>query len=502
VEGEELALRRAYDISQIPPQSVGLIEAHGTATPIGDAAELDALNHVFGAASDGMPTCAVGSVKSMIGHAMPAAGSAGLIKAALALSQGVLPPTLNCDTPRSALGAADSRFYVNTETRPWIRGGSSAPRRAGVNAFGFGGINAHVVLEEYVGPCARHERVARRWNSEIVFVDADTRGGLVAAVDRLRTYAEAADGVDLLDIASTLNAGRVPSPHRLTVVASSIDDLARKLDVARRRLDDPACAQIKDREGLYYITDPEIRSGQVAMLFPGEGSQSVNMLAELCVHVPEVRRAFDLADGAVLEPGRWPASALVFPPPLRSTEATAAAERRLWSIDRATEAVLTADAAIVNLFDCLGLKAGMMAGHSAGEWIAMAAAGVVDRDEFIGSLSKLSAIHRNLDADATIPRMSLLAVGAGRETVDAVAREIDARVACANDNCPHQVVIVVAPADEDAVVQALRRRGVYVERLPFDRGYHSESFACISGPLRQSRCTAARPPTSIRDIPT
>src|SRR5207249_6695691 len=133
------------------------------------------------------------------------------------------------------------------------------------------------------------------------------------------------------------NTGRTPSPHRLTVIASSLVDLAAKLEVAGRRLADPACAQIKDREGIYYVADPEIRRGRRAVLFPGEGSQSVNMLAELCVHFPEVRSAFDLADGAVREPGRPPASALVFPLPFRSPEATAADDERLWGIDRATE---------------------------------------------------------------------------------------------------------------------------------------------------------------------
>src|SRR5262245_24241476 len=179
------------------------------------------------------------------------------------------------------------------------------------------------------------------------------------------------------------------------------------------------------------------------------------MLAELCVHFPEVRRAFDRADRAVREPGRPPASALVFPPPFRSAEAAAEAEQRLWNIDRATETVLTADAAVMNLLERLCLDADMMAGHSAGEWIAMAAAGVIALDQFIESLPRLSSIHRVLDADANIPRMRLLAVGAGRETVEGLMREIDAGVGFANDNCPHQVVIVIAPADEAMVVGAL-----------------------------------------------
>jgi acyl transferase domain-containing protein len=152
VEGEELALRRAYEGAGISPASVRLIEAHGTGTAVGDATEIEALRRVFGGRNGGEPRCAIGSVKSMIGHTMPAAGIAGLIKATLALHHRVLPPTLNCDEPDPALGLDETPFYVNTETRPWIHGETATPRRAGVSAFGFGGINAHAILEEYPAP--------------------------------------------------------------------------------------------------------------------------------------------------------------------------------------------------------------------------------------------------------------------------------------------------------------------------------------------------------------
>jgi acyl transferase domain-containing protein len=148
VEGEELALRRAYERAGLSPQSVGLIEAHGTATPVGDATEIEALGRVFGCHGNGTPRYALGSVKSMIGHSIPAAGAAGLIKAALALYHKIIPPTLHADVPHP--GLATGPFYLPAEARPWIHGGAE-PRRAGVNAFGFGGINAHAVLEEHHG---------------------------------------------------------------------------------------------------------------------------------------------------------------------------------------------------------------------------------------------------------------------------------------------------------------------------------------------------------------
>ncbi len=147
IEGEVLALQHAYEMAGVEPSTVGLVEAHGTGTPLGDATEIRALREVFGTRSNGAG-CAIGTVKSMIGHSLQAAGAAGIIKAAMALHHKVLPPTLHCEEPIAEL--SDSPFYLNRDTRPWIHGSPSHPRRAGVNAFGFGGINAHVILEEYV----------------------------------------------------------------------------------------------------------------------------------------------------------------------------------------------------------------------------------------------------------------------------------------------------------------------------------------------------------------
>jgi acyl transferase domain-containing protein len=148
LEGEALAIRRAYAEAGVDPRSVGLIEAHGTGIKLGDQTEIGALKAVFGPGADAGPSCAVGSVKSMVGHSVPAAGMASLIKTSLALHHKVLPPTVNCETVNPDLGLDGSPFYINTETRPWVHGGAHGPRRAGINAFGFGGINSHCVMEE------------------------------------------------------------------------------------------------------------------------------------------------------------------------------------------------------------------------------------------------------------------------------------------------------------------------------------------------------------------
>ena len=518
VEGEELAVRRAYEASGVPVETIELIEGHGTGTPAGDEAELQTLRNVFGSARHGRRTVALGSVKSMIGHAMPAAGAAGMIKAALALYHRVLPATLNVRTPRAEVLADDSPIYINSETRPWIHGDPSSPRRAGVNAFGFGGVNAHVVLEEYTKQDESMEPSFRRdQDHELFVIGAPDRQSLMAALDGLRRYVTEAGAVALRDIAYMVCTAAADSPEKIAIVASSHQDLIEKLRRAFDRLTAADVKHLRDRQGIYYFADAD-RTGKIAILFPGEGSQYLNMLADLCVHLPVVRKAFDVADGVPEDRDRWPLSAVVYPPPFVSEAEQKAAEARLFTIDRATEAVLTADCAIFELLRSLGVKPDMMSGHSAGEWVAMAASGMVDREQFVGSLNRLAAMYRKVSEDIAIPRMSMLAVGAGRDVVEKLVSETGGEVHIANDNCSNQVVIVIPPGDEAAFLERAQQRNIFVEKLPYDRGYHTPAFTYICEPLREYfsglhlrapeipvySCTRATPyppsPTEILDL--
>jgi acyl transferase domain-containing protein len=151
LEGQALAIGRAYQATGVDPRTVELVEAHGTGIPLGDVTEIGALREVFGPREGRRPTCGIGTIKSMIGHCRSASGIAGIIKATLALHHKVLPPTLHCPEPNPDLNLGSTPFYINTETRPWIRPAGGTPRRAGVSAMGFGGINAHCILEEYRG---------------------------------------------------------------------------------------------------------------------------------------------------------------------------------------------------------------------------------------------------------------------------------------------------------------------------------------------------------------
>lgn len=496
LEGEILAVERAYEMAELSPKTIQLLEGHGTGTGAGDETELKTLRAVFGPRDREYPQVALGSVKSMIGHAMPAAGAASLIKATLALYERTLPPTLNCEEPHELLTAADSRFYANTETRPWVHGDTSVPRRAAVDAFGFGGINAHLILEEYQKDDP-HQRPThlRNWECELLVVEADTRAQLAGQMERLRDYCRAVRGVPLRDVAFTLNTALEGKAQRLAIVATSLEDLASKLERFAPRVLDASATVIKDTKGVYYFAEPLAAAGKVAWLFPGEGAQYVNMMGDLFIAFTEVQEAFDAADRAAQSPTRYPPSIDIFPPPTHSQEEMKAAEARLWKIERATEAVLTADGAMMAVLEKLEIKPDMIAGHSAGEWAGMVAAGILDLKEYLSSLNRLDAMYRRVQEDQSIPRAAMLAVGADRDKVARLVHEIDCELHIANDNCPHQVVIVVDVDAADRVARHLLSKNIFVEKLPYDRGYHTPIFTYICEPLREyfSSLTMRRP---------
>jgi len=488
VEGEELAIRRAYEAAGIHPQSVELIEAHGTGTIVGDLVEIQALTRVFGPRKGSFPTCAIGTVKSMIGHAMPAAGIAGLIKAALALYHKVLPPTLNCDVPNPKFELEKTPFYINTETRPWIHGAPDAPRRAGVSAFGFGGVNAHVILEEH--PSSAESGVSSwrlHWETEVCLVQGASRQDLIEQARRVERYLDSDPMAHLKDLAYTMNTDLRDGSLRLAIVASSPEDLRQKLTQARERLADPACRQIKDVRGLYFFEESLLSSGKLAFLFPGEGGQYPNMLKDLCLHFPEVRAVFDSCDrifqkndGALLP------SQCIFPIPGSSDVERLEAEKRFWEMGGALEAILGANWAMYTLLRHLEIRPDQFLGHSSGEYSALVAAGVLGSDAVMHDCGvALSAGADRLTAEGRVPAAALAAVGADRASVTALLQQIGEPLHIAMDNCPHQVVIAGGEEVVEAAMEQLRARGVVCQRLPFNRAYHTPLFAAAAQPLRE-----------------
>lgn len=475
-EGQEIAIRRAYERAGISPGTIGLIEAHGTGIPLGDATELRSLTSVFGPRSGDRPTVAIGSVKSMISHLVPAAGSASLMKVALSLYHRVLPPTLHAEQTDPKLGLDGSRFYVNTSARPWVHSGEAAPRRAGINAFGFGGSNAHAILEEYVpADESALRRVEPEWPAELVVVGAADRAALRQRCESLATWCETAGDAALLDIAAA--AWAEGGATRVAVVAHNRDELARKLRHAAKLLAEPNRTKIQDRSGMFWYEQPLARGGRVAFVFPGEGSQYVNMLADVAMRFPEVRRQLDLTDRAFARRthGRL-LSPLIYPIPGRERQA----EQELIQLGGAVTSVTAAGRALFALLSWLDVRPDAVLGHSSGEFGALMAAGVLpadDDEQLMRVISEGAESAAEMARSDLVPAAVLTSVGgAPRAAVDAVLAASGGRLRVAMENCPNQLVLVGDEEATAAALDGLRGKGGLCERLSWGRAYHTESF--------------------------
>ena len=448
-EGQRRALERAYDMAGISPAQVSLVEAHGTGTVVGDRTELATLTEMFtqsGAAAGG---CALGSVKSQIGHTKCAAGLAGIIKVARSLYSGVRPPTGQIDQPNGYWDAESSPFFFDTAARPWAAPASE--RFAGVSAFGFGGTNFHAVLSAYDGG-PEPEQGLEEWPAELFcFRSADQ-------IQRLAELMAANDGAGhpwrLRDLAFTLSRMGAAGPVQVALVATDLDDLATKLAAARTSTLTPGVFIARDSN------DP----GQVAFLFPGQGSQAPGMLSDLFVAFPRLRHHLaplgDLAS--------------VMFPPAAFTRDDAQRQRAAITDTRVAQPTLgVAGLAMHELLGNVGVHPDLAGGHSYGEVVALAAAGALDHDDLVAlSAARAAAI---LGAAGDDPG-TMAAVSA---PADAVARALTPGdgVRIANHNAPNQVVISGPTAAVDAAVQRLAQQGLSAKRISVACAFHSALVA-------------------------
>jgi acyl transferase domain-containing protein/phosphopantetheinyl transferase len=404
------------------------------------------------------------------------AGVAGIIKAVLALHQKVLPT------------APDRcKFYRNAEARPWIHGSQETPRRAGVSAYGPGGIQTDLIIEEYTGsnppPCLQHD-----WDGEMFVISGETRPAMVREAEGLLEFVSSLAGeIPLKDLAWTINRNE-PKPSRLVIVASSRDELKEKLGRALDRLRDERTTRIRAIDGIYYFSTP--LTGKVGVVFPGEGSQYINMLADLCMHFPEVRESFDLMDCAFAGHPQGLPSEAIFPP-----ADAPAPDDRLYSMDGGATAVFAANQALGALLVKLGVRADAMAGHSIGEHSALLASGVVragGERELIRHIRGVNAVFEDMKNLVGIPEGTLLTVaGADHALLEKLVAQSDGELHIALDNCPHQVVICGPERAIDEMIQALAGKVAICQKLPFARAYHTPWFDVFTEPLRRYFDTVA-----------
>ncbi|MEU9997429.1 SDR family NAD(P)-dependent oxidoreductase [Streptomyces sp. NPDC050848] len=434
-EGQRRALERAYATAGISPREVGLVEAHGTGTVLGDRTELETLTGVFSEAGAEPGACSLGSVKSLIGHAKCAAGMAGLIKAVLAVHTGVRPPTRHVKAPNAAWSAGTSPFAFDTAARPW----TDTERVAGVSAFGFGGVNYHAVVTTAEprttapAPAGSHPRLLQFRGTE-----DEVRASLDALAARQ------ADGAALRDLAAVTGTG----PTRVAIVAEDAAGLREQIDLALRLQDAP--------ERGVHVGDGT--RTPVALLVPGQGSQRPGMLADLFLAFPRLHR-FLRTDPAL--------AGAVFPPGVFDGDAPRLVDTRL-----AQPALGIGGLAALDLLRACGVEADLLGGHSYGELVALAAAGVLPEDAVLPlSGARAEAMHAAAGTDAG----AMAAVAAPADSVAALLTEhgLADDVVLANHNAPDQVVLAGSAAGIDAAVTALRTAGLTAKRLPVAAAFHS-----------------------------
>ena len=470
-EGQSLALERAYAKAGISPATVGLIEAHGTGTVAGDAAEVAALSDVFRAAGASAASCAIGSVKSMVGHTKSAAGVTGLMKAALALHHKVLPPTLHVTTPNPKLSEAESPFFVNTEALPWLGDGEGAPRRAGVSSFGFGGTNFHAVLEEHAEDGESLDRLTSAvWPAELFAwagaspaaleeTLAAFEGGLEDGSPSLRTLAA---NLQAASRRSRADADAV----RLCLVATDRADLRAKLASAREALREGRTSLL-DRRGVYLGAGA--RAGRLAFLFPGQGSQAPHMLRDLAVQFPYLRASCEAADRALA--GRLPRrlSAYVYPPPAFTDAEREAQVQAITDTVVAQPALGAVELGLVALLRSFGVEPELVAGHSYGEYVALAAAGAMSAEALVHiSEARGRAIKESV---GEVPG-TMAAVAAAADEVSQALADVSG-VWLANFNAPRQTIVAGAPADVERAIAVLASAGLRAKPIPVACAFHS-----------------------------
>lgn len=439
VDGQADVIEQALQRAGVDPRTIGLVEAHGTGTPLGDPIEVAALTHAYRRYTADREYCHLGSAKTNVGHLDAAAGVTGLIKAALALHHGVVPPTLHFETPNPKLGLQNSPFVVNNKLVEWER--STTPRRAAVSSFGIGGTNAHMILEEAVG----QKSTSSDRPYQALMLSAKSERVLTAMTTNLADYLREHSDANLADVAYTLQVGRTHLPHRRIVVCAGPSDAVEALATLPQRRT--------------YAGTPA-GSPRVTFLFPGQGLQQVNMGRELyeCEHV--FRSCVDTCS-ELLQPlmGLDLRTVLYSEPDEVERSGEQLAQTAITQ-----PAMFVVEYALAQLLMTWGIQPQAMMGHSLGEYVAACLAGVMSLPDALKLIAARGQLVQQL------PGGAMLAV---ESTPEQVQPFLGAGVDLAVVNGPQACVLAGTVERMEELQEQLTAAGLRWQRVRTSHAFHS-----------------------------
>ncbi len=453
VDGQSEVIANAQAIADIDPETITYIEAHGTGTVLGDPIEISALTQVFREHTQKNQYCAVGSVKTNIGHLDAAAGVAGLIKTALALHHKTIPPSLNFEKPNPKIDFENSPFFVNNQLREWHN--DNGPLRAGISSFGIGGTNAHAVLEE----APQQEKGSPSRPHQLLLLSAKTKTALDARTDQLQEYLEKNSRSDLADVAFTLHVGRKPMQHRRMFTAVSGEEA---LSILKKR--DP-------RQILSASHAKEPSAPPVVFMFSGQGAQYVNMGRELYEQETIFRESVDECCAILNRYMEDDLRTIIYPEKNNATEAT----EKLKQTAVTQPALFVIEYALARLLRHWGLEPQAMVGHSIGEYVAACISGVFSLEDALAIVVERGRLMQEQPAGAMISlRM---------DEAD-VKPLLDEQLSIAALNAP-EATVVSGPFEAIEILEkTLEDKKIQFRRLHTSHAFHSTMMEPMLEPFK------------------
>lgn len=448
--GQVRALERAYTQAGISPASVGLVEAHGTGTVVGDKTELSALTNLFSRSGALPGQTHLGSVKTQIGHTKCAAGLAGLIKASLAVYHGVKPPTLHLQQPNAYYNAQTSPFAFNAESGLW----SEENRYAGISAFGFGGTNFHTVIANH--PKKDDSAVLQSWPSELFVFRGDTYDEAKTQLNQIKSLLEVNDSIALKNIAYSL-ATSSEKQVQLSIVADTAEHLMMNIELALSGIESKDTFTVNKKEG------------KVAFLFPGQGSQRINMARDLFVAFPEMRKLID----------SYPELEKVIFPSKTFNEVDLKQQKETIKDTRLAQPLLgIVDLALAKFLQSIGIVPDMLAGHSYGELPALCFAGVFEEEKLVDlSIKRAQSILNSVEGGDP---GSMIAVSSTRENLQPILAQVEGCYPV-NYNAPTQCVVAGSTEAINKLMEVLKQERISAKKLEVACAFHSPLLAKSKG---------------------